>query len=243
MPLLHSLFISDLHLAPHRPAATDALFRFLTETAPSAERLYVLGDLFDYWIGDDGLADPFNRWIAEAFSQLAARGAQLYFMHGNRDFLIGEEFARVTGMKLLHDRTEVDLYGRRTLLMHGDALCTDDIDYQKLRVMVRDPVWQRTFLAKPIEERIRMAQALRSESEQAKQVKDVAIMDVTPATVESVLRAHGYPRLIHGHTHRPARHEHVVDGKICERFVLADWYEQRSYLVCDAIGCRAVPIN
>jgi UDP-2,3-diacylglucosamine hydrolase len=240
---VHSLFISDLHLAPQRPAATEALFRFLAETAPAAERLYVLGDLFDYWIGDDGLAQPFNRSIADAFSRLAARGAQIYFMHGNRDFLIGEEFARAAGMKLLDDRTEVDLYGRRTLLMHGDALCTDDVDYQKLRATVRDPAWQRAFLAKPIEERIRAALALRSESEQAKQGKVAAIMDVAPATVESVLRAHGRPRLIHGHTHRPARHEHIVDGELCERFVLADWYEQGSYLVCDAEGCRAVAIT
>jgi UDP-2,3-diacylglucosamine hydrolase len=241
--LLQSLFISDLHLAPQRPAATDALFRFLAETASAAERLYVLGDLFDYWIGDEGLSEPFNRAIADSFARLAARGVRLYFMHGNRDFLIGEEFARATEMKLLDDRTEVDLYGRRTLLMHGDTLCTDDVDYQKLRVMVRNPAWQRAFLAKPIEERIRAAQALRSESEQAKQGKVAAIMDVTPATVESVLRTHGYPRLIHGHTHRPARHEHVVDGKLCERFVLADWYEQGSYLVCDASGCRAVAIT
>jgi len=240
---MHSLFISDLHLAPQRPAATETLFRLLSETAPAAEGLYVLGDLFDYWIGDDGLAEPFNRAIADAFSRLAARGVQLYFMHGNRDFLIGEQFARATGVKLLDDRTEVDLYGQRTLLMHGDALCTDDVEYQKLRAVVRDPAWQRTFLAKPIQERIRMALALRSESEQAKQAKDVGIMDVTPATVESVLRAHGYPRLIHGHTHRPARHEHVVDGRLCERFVLADWYEQGSYLVCDAAGCRAVAIK
>jgi UDP-2,3-diacylglucosamine hydrolase len=240
---MHSLFISDLHLAPQRPAATEALFRFLSETAPDAERLYVLGDLFDYWIGDDGLAEPFNRGMADAFSRLAARGAQLYFMHGNRDFLLGQGFTQAAGMTLLDDGTEVDLYGRRTLLMHGDALCTDDVEYQKLRAVVRDPAWQRTFLAKPIQERIRAAQALRSESEQAKQGKIPAIMDVTPATVESVLRAHSYPRLIHGHTHRPARHEHVVDGRLCERFVLADWYEQGSYLVCDAAGCRAVAIK
>lgn len=203
----------------------------------------MLGDLFEYWIGDDSLAQPFNRQVAEAFQGLARRGTQLYFMHGNRDFLIGEEFARAAGMTLLEDGTEIDLYGSRTLLMHGDALCTDDVEYQKLRAMVRNPAWQRTFLAKPIEERIRMAQALRGESEQAKQAKDAAIMDVSVPTVESVLRAHGYPRLIHGHTHRPARHEHVVDGRLCERFVLADWYQQGSYLACDADGCHAVQIT
>jgi UDP-2,3-diacylglucosamine hydrolase len=240
---VHSLFISDLHLAPQRPAPAEALLRFLAQVAPSAERLFVLGDLFEYWIGDDSLAQPFNRQVAEAFQGLARRGTRLYFMHGNRDFLIGEAFGRAAGMILLEDGTEIDLYGTRALLMHGDALCTDDVEYQKLRAMVRNPAWQRTFLAKPIEERIRMAQALRGESEQAKQTKDAAIMDVSVSTVESVLRARGYPRLIHGHTHRPARHEHLVDGRLCERFVLADWYEQGSYLVCDAGGCRAVPIT
>ena len=241
--MTHSLFISDLHLAPQRPAATDALFRFLDETARGAERLYVLGDLFEYWIGDDALPDPFNSSVAQAFARLAAGGTRLYFIHGNRDFLIGPGFARAAAMTLLEDETEVDLHGTRTLLMHGDALCTDDVEYQKFRTMVRDPAWQRALLARPIAERIRMAQALRGESEQAKQAKDMAIMDVAPATVDSVLRAHGYPRLIHGHTHRPARHEHRVDGRTCERFVLADWYEQGSYLLCDAGGCRAVPIT
>ncbi len=240
---MHSLFISDLHLAPQRPAAVDALFGFLDLTAPAAERLYVLGDLFEYWIGDDWLSDPFNRSIAEAFSRLAVRGTRLCFMHGNRDFLIGKDFARAASMTLLEDETEVDLYGERTLLMHGDALCTDDVEYQRFRAMVRNPAWQRAFLSKPVEERIRTAQALRGESERAKQAHDMAIMDAAPAAVEGVLRAHGYPRLIHGHTHRPARHEHLVDGHACERFVLADWYEQGSYLFCDAGGCRAVPIN
>jgi UDP-2,3-diacylglucosamine hydrolase len=240
---LHSLFISDLHLAPDRPAAADTLFRFLAETAPAAERLYVLGDLFEYWIGDEGLSEPFNRGIAESFTRLADRGTALYFMHGNRDFLIGKAFTQAASMTLLRDETEVDLYGSRTLLMHGDALCTDDVAYQRFRAMVRDPAWQRAFLAKPVEERQRMAQAMRGESEQAKQAKDIAIMDVAPATVESLLRAHGYPRIIHGHTHRPARHEHVVGGHVCERYVLADWYEQGSYLVCDADGCRSVSIT
>ena len=229
-----SLFISDLHLSPDRPAATGALIRFLHGTAPAAEALYVLGDLFEYWIGDDGLDQPFNREIADALRTLAGRGVRLSFMHGNRDFLIGSRFARESGMQLLSDPP--------TLLMHGDTLCGDDVEYQKFRAMVRDPAWQRAFLAKPLAERVRMAQDVRGQSEQAKQVKDMAIMDVTPATVEEVLRSHAYPRLIHGHTHRPARHEQAVDGHLCERWVLADWYEQGSYLLCDAAGCRAVLI-
>jgi UDP-2,3-diacylglucosamine hydrolase len=240
---VQSLFISDLHLAPERPAASDALFGFLSQTAESAERLYVLGDLFEYWIGDEGLAHPFARQVAGAFARLAARGTALYFMHGNRDFLIGTGFAKAAGMTLLEDPTALDLYGRRTLLMHGDTLCTDDVDYQRFRALVRNPAWQAQFLAKPLEERLRMAQAMRGESEQAKQGKSMGIMDVSRATVEGVLRAHGYPRLIHGHTHRPARHEHVVDGHVCERLVLADWYEHASYLVCDASGCRPAMID
>lgn len=237
----HTLFVSDLHLAPDTPAANAALLRFLRDTAPSADALYVLGDLFEYWIGDEGLSQLFAAEIAGGFLVLADSGMPLYFMHGNRDFLIGNRFAEASGMQILADPTLVDLYGCPTLLMHGDTLCSDDLEYQKFRAMVRDPAWQKAFLAKPLDERILMAQEVRSKSEQAKQVKDMAIMDVTPATVEQVLRAHGYPRLIHGHTHRPARHDHRVDGQICERWVLADWYHQGSYLACDADGCRALP--
>jgi len=164
-------------------------------------------------------------------------------MHGNQDFLIGSRFARESGMKILEDPTVMNLHGRPTLLMHGDTLCSGDIAYQKFRAMVRNPAWQQAFLTRPLAERLRMAQDVRGQSEQAKQVKEMAIMDVAPATVEEVLRSHAYPRLIHGHTHRPARHEHVVDGHTCERWVLAAWYEQGSYLLCDAVGCRAVPIR
>jgi len=239
----HTLFISDLHLAPDTPSANEALLNFLEQTAPSADALYVLGDLFEYWIGDDGLEHPFARTIAHAFRKLSDGGVPSYFMHGNRDFLIGNRFARESGMKIVDDPTVVNLYGRPTLLMHGDTLCSGDVEYQKFRAMVRNPSWQQAFLAKPLAERARVAQNVRGQSEQAKQGKDMAIMDVTPATVEEVLRSHAYPRLIHGHTHRPARHEHVVDGQTCERWVLAAWYEQGSYLLCDAVGCRAVPIR
>jgi len=238
----HTLFISDLHLAPDTPVANDALLYFLQRTAPAAKALYVLGDLFEYWIGDDALEHPFARGITEAFRKLSDAGVRVYFMHGNRDFLIGSRFARESGMKILEDPTVVNLYGRPTLLMHGDTLCSDDVEYQKFRAMVRNPAWQRAFLAKPLAERAGVAQDVRGQSEQAKQRKDMAIMDVTPATVEEVLRRHAYPQLIHGHTHRPARHEHIVDGRLCERWVLADWYDQGSYLICDAAGCRALPV-
>lgn len=237
-----TFFISDLHLAPDTPAANAALLGFLSDTAPSADALYVLGDLFEYWIGDEGLSHPFAGEIARAFRMLADGGVPVYFMHGNRDFLIGSRFAEASGMQILPDPTLVNLYGCPTLLMHGDTLCSDDLEYQKFRAMVRNPAWQQSFLAKPLDERIRMAQEVRGKSEQAKQVKNMAIMDVTQATVEQTLRTHDYPRLIHGHTHRPARHEHRVDGRLCERWVLSDWYQQGSYLACDAGGCRVLPL-
>ena len=239
----NTLFISDLHLSPDTPAATESLLRFLRETAPSADALYVLGDLFEYWIGDEGLAQPFAQEVARAFHALTKGDVPVYFMHGNRDFLLGERFALASGMKLLADPAVVDLYGTRTLLMHGDTLCSGDVEYQKFRAMVRNPAWQQAFLAKPLDERVRMAREVRGKSEQAKQVKDMAIMDVTPATVDETFRRHEYARMIHGHTHRPARHEHKVDGRSCERWVLADWYEHGSYLLCDASGCRAQPLT
>ena len=239
----HTLFISDLHLSPDTPAATDTLLHFLRETAPAADALYVLGDLFEYWIGDEGLAQPFATEVASAFHALADGGIPVFFMHGNRDFLLGGQFALASGMKLLNDPTVVDLYGTPTLLMHGDTLCSDDVEYQKFRAMVRNPAWQQAFLAKPLDERVRMAREVRGKSEQAKQIKDMTIMDVTPATVTAAFRTHKYARLIHGHTHRPARHEHMVDGHGCERWVLADWYDHGSYLQCDAGGCRPEPLE
>jgi len=239
----HTLFISDLHLSPDTPGANDTLARFLRETAPAADALYVLGDLFEYWIGDEGLDQPYAAQIAGAFRALAEGGVRVYFMHGNRDFLIGERFALAGGMKLLPDPTVVDLYGTRTLLMHGDTLCSEDAEYQKFRSMVRNPAWQQAFLSKPLDERVRLAREVRGKSEQAKQVKDMTIMDVTPATVDDAFRAHYYARLIHGHTHRPAHHEQKVDGRDCERWVLADWYDRGSYLLCDASGCRVQSLD
>lgn len=238
-----TLFISDLHLSPDTADANAALRHFLRTTAAGADALYVLGDLFEYWIGDEGLAQPFVQQIVQQFHAVASSGVALFFMHGNRDFLLGERFAAASGIKLLPDPALVDLYGTPTLLMHGDTLCSDDIEYQKFRAVVRNPDWQRAFLAKPLDERLRLAREVRGRSEDSKQMKDMAIMDVSPAAVENALRSHGYARLIHGHTHRPARHVHIVDGRACERWVLADWYDHGSYLVCDASGCRARPLD
>ncbi len=240
--MAYSVFISDLHLCPTRSAITRIFFNFLDGPAAQAEALYILGDLFEYWAGDDD-DDPFNASVIAGLRTLADRGIPLYLMYGNRDFLIGKRFIAASGTKLLADPTLIDLYGTPTLLMHGDTLCTDDVDYQKFRTQVRSQVFQQAFLARPLATRKQEISQLRAQSEASKKTKAEEIMDVTPAAVEAVLCAHGYPRLIHGHTHRPARHEHVVDEHRCERWVLADWYERGSYLRCDAAGCKSVDLN
>jgi UDP-2,3-diacylglucosamine hydrolase len=235
---MHSIFVSDLHLTPDRPRASKLFFDFAAGAAAQAEALYILGDLFEYWVGDDDLGDPFNALVADALHALSRKGVALYFMHGNRDVLIGGRFAQRCGAKLIADPLLLDLYGTKTLVMHGDTLCTDDLEYQKFRVYAHDPENQRKFLSQPLAERRKQFMGWRAESEKSKQGKSAEIMDVTPAAVEKTLREHGYPRLIHGHTHRPARHVHVVDGKSCERWVLTDWYGRAGYLRCDSSGCR-----
>ena len=235
----HSLFISDLHLSAERPATAKWLFDFLQGTATQAEALYVLGDLFEYWIGDDDLSDPFNASIVDALGALSRQGIAVNLMQGNRDVLLGEEFASRCGGRLMEDPTLLDLYGTRTLVMHGDTLCTDDVEYMKWRAKARDPAFQKQFLGQPIPERKRLILGMRQKSEEHKQGQSPAIMDVAKMTVEQVLRDFDYPRLIHGHTHRPARHVHRIDGHDCERWVLNDWYERGGYLRCDASGCTA----
>src|SRR3954468_20617519 len=239
----HSLFISDLHLSPETPAATASLVNFLSQTAAQADSLYVLGDLFEYWIGEEGMVEPYAQQVIQSFRTVADKGVATYFMHGNRDFLVGERVAQASGLRLLADPTVVDLYGTPTILMHGDTLCTGDHEYQRFRAMVRNPEWQRAFVAKPLVERVRMAQEVRGRSEQSKSIKDMTIMDVAPMAVEKTFRTYHAARLIHGHTHRPARHEYSIDGRHCERWVLGDWYDHGSYLRCDAKGCheKALP--
>jgi len=233
---MHTLLISDLHLAPARPQITEQFLRFTRDIAPGAEALYVLGDLFEYWAGDDD-DDALGLHTASALAGLAARGTRVFLMHGNRDVLMGAELARRCGATLLEDPLLADLHGTPTLLTHGDALCTGDADYQRFRAYARDPANQAAFLAQPLSARREQMRGMRAQSEASKQQKAEAIMDVSPAAVEELLRHHGYPRLIHGHTHRPARHLHVVDGRSCERWVLNDWYECGGYLRCDAVGC------
>jgi len=237
-----TLFVSDLHLSPERPHVHPQFFDFTGRIARGADALYVLGDLFEYWVGDDDLRDPLNTAVADALRALSASGVAVRLMHGNRDLLIGHAFAQRCGAELIGDAVLVDLYGVRTLVMHGDTLCTDDTDYQKFRAYARDSGNQARFLARPLAERREEMLELRRRSEESKRVKPADIMDVSAQTVDQVLRDHGYPRLIHGHTHRPARHVHVVDGRACERWVLNDWYARGGYLRCDAGGCAALPL-
>lgn len=238
---MSALFIADLHLADQRPDNTRAFLDLLAGRARDVGSLYILGDLFEYWAGDDDRDSPLNREIGDALATLAARGTQIGFVAGNRDFLVGEHFARRAGLIILSDPTVVDLDGRRVLLTHGDTLCTDDHAYQAFRQQVRDPQWQRAFLARPLEERKQVIDGLRRHSETAKQEKAMEIMDVNTAAVDALLRAHGYPTLIHGHTHRPARHLHQVDGRACERWVLSDWRGTASWLLWDGTDFRPGP--
>jgi UDP-2,3-diacylglucosamine hydrolase len=235
-------FVSDVHLAEERPRIVEQFFEFIDGEARAADALYVLGDLFEYWVGDDDLDDPLNRSVANAFSKLRAAGTKVYFLHGNRDFLLGKAFAERATVALIEDGTVVDLYGTPTLIMHGDTLCTDDVEYQKFRAYARDPGNQARFLAQPLTARRAQIHGFREQSESAKGAKTAEIMDVNGNAVRDALRRSGYPRLIHGHTHRPGRHVHEVDGHTCERWVLADWYTNGSYLRCDAGACAAVTL-
>jgi UDP-2,3-diacylglucosamine hydrolase len=232
---LGALFISDLHLTEERPDANERFITFIEDKARSADALYILGDFFEYWLGDDDLAEPFNAVIAGLLKDLTRGGVQLHLMHGNRDFLIGERFCAATGARLLEDPTLSQIEGTATLLMHGDTLCTDDLEYQAWRRKARSPEFQAEFLAKPLAERRRAVMQMREKSKELMQGKAAEIMDVNDDAVRQALRRHGVRRLIHGHTHRPGRHAIDVDGQRCERWVLPDWYGRGGYIeVADA---------
>lgn len=232
-----TLFISDLHLDSDRPEVVDLFLEFLARRATQAEALYILGDFFEIWIGDDDLS-PLARTVIDQLRTLTGGGVPVYVMVGNRDFLIGEGFARSSGCQLLPDPTVIDLYGTPTLLVHGDSLCTDDVEYQTFRAQVRNPQWQQSFLAQPIAERAAVARELRSASRRKSRDKPAAIMDVNPDAVAATLREHGVRQLIHGHTHRPAIHHLVVDGTTATRIVLGDWNDSARILEVDTDGCR-----
>jgi UDP-2,3-diacylglucosamine hydrolase len=237
----HTLLASDLHLDAEAPWAIDAFLKFLDGPARGASALYLLGDLFEVWIGDDD-DEPANDRACAGLRALTAAGIPVYAIHGNRDFLLGTGFERRTGVKLLPDPVRVDLHGVATLLSHGDVFCTEDPAYQQLRANVRRPVWQRRFLALPLAARRALASAARAGSKAHTQRTIPAIMDVTPDAVTRALRATGTRRLVHGHTHRPAVHRFDVEGAEAERVVLAPWYESASCVAIDAAGVREVPL-
>jgi UDP-2,3-diacylglucosamine hydrolase len=227
---LRALFISDLHLSEVRPEANERFISFVEGEARSAGAVYILGDLFEYWIGDDDLAHPFNALVCGFLRGLAETGVRVNVMQGNRDFLMGKGFCEATGATLLDDPAEVLVGGEKTLLMHGDTLCTDDLDYQAWRQVARSANWQRDFLGKSLDERRDEIAALRKKSREVIQAKAADIMDVSDAAVRDAFRRHGVRRLIHGHTHRAGHHELEIDGRRCERWVLPDWYGRGGYL-------------
>ena len=230
---LPALFISDLHLAEDHRETLTAFVDFLNGPARAAGSLFILGDLFEYWAGDDDIENAFNRDICAALRALSDQGVKLFYMTGNRDLLAGSGFASAAGVELLSDPTRVSLDGQHVLLSHGDALCTDDQAYQAYRTQVRDPAWQAGFLSQPLAARKAFIESLRKQSEVAKQEKAMTIMDVNAVAVDALLSAHGYPVLIHGHTHRPACHTWSVDGRECTRWVLADWHDHATWLAFD----------
>ena len=233
-----TLFISDLHLDPARPHITDLFGRFIDTEARKADALYILGDLFEAWVGDDDPSDV-GGFVATTLRGLRESGVPVYYMRGNRDFLLGDDYARRAGMTILPDPAVVLLQGEPTLLMHGDLLCTDDVAYQQFRAQTRDPEWQRQFLSQPLPARLAFAGQARAASKahqsglQSQGMME-AITDVAPAAVEATFSRYGIGTLIHGHTHRPATHEHAGGRRI----VLGDWYEQGSVLRVDADGAK-----
>ncbi|KRG43509.1 UDP-2,3-diacylglucosamine hydrolase [Stenotrophomonas pictorum JCM 9942] len=237
-----TLFISDLHLDPSRPAITELFLDFLRDQARQAQALYILGDLFEAWIGDDTPSSAADA-VATALRALHDAGVPVYFIRGNRDFLLGNDYAARAGMRILPDPAVIELYGKPVLLQHGDLLCTDDTAYQAFRTQTRDPAFQAQFLSQPLQARIAFAQQARaasqahqSEMKEGDRAQFETVTDVAPAEVAATFQRYGVDTMIHGHTHRPAIHALKVGGRDCTRIVLGDWYEQGSVLRVDADG-------
>jgi len=230
-----TLFISDLHLEAERPDIAEQFLKFLETDASEADDLYILGDLFEAWVGDD---DPNTHYftIKRALRKLSDSGIPVYFMHGNRDFMIGRGFANETGVEILKDPHKVVMYGRQVLLSHGDALCTDDVQYQRVRKMTRDPDWQATILARPLKDRLRMAEEARRQSLEQTLNLSMEIMDVNQNAVKTVIKSFKVDVLLHGHTHRPAIHDVDLGNRKAKRIVLGDWYTQGSMVRWDSRG-------
>ena len=237
-----ALFISDLHIDASSPAITEQFLTFLDTEAKHADALYILGDLFESWVGDDA-ADAAQAAVIAGLYSLTSHGVQCFVMHGNRDFLLAKRFCRMSGAQLLPDPLIVTLYGEPVLVMHGDALCTDDRAYQNLRATVRDADWQRQFLALSVASRRALADAARVGSQAHTAAVEHAITDVNAGSVAMALRRAGTATLLHGHTHRPGIHSLEVDGRSCTRIVLGDWYDQGSLLRWDSNGPELVSLS
>nr|WP_314520415.1 UDP-2,3-diacylglucosamine diphosphatase [uncultured Lelliottia sp.] len=235
-----TLFIADLHLQTEEPAITAGFLRFLQGEARSADALYILGDLFEAWIGDDD-PNPLHREIAAAIKALVDSGVPCFFIHGNRDFLIGKRFARESGMTLLPEEQVLDLYGRKVLIMHGDTLCTDDTGYLAFRAKVHTPWIQTLFLALPLFIRNRIAAKMRAGSKAANSSKSLSIMDVNPQAVIEVMEKHRVQWLIHGHTHRPDVHTLSANGEPAHRVVLGAWHTEGSMVKVTPNGIELIP--
>lgn len=242
-PNLPTLFLSDLHLSPERPQAVAAFHAFAEGPARGAAAVYILGDLFDWWVGDDQMREPFIKPIVASLRALTDSGIPLFVARGNRDFMLGSAFERATGASLLPEQQRLDLYGVPTLISHGDELCTDDEAYQTYRARVRAPEAMRRLQRLPYTLRRLMAAWLRRKSSSDKSLKPEYIMDVNAGAVADAFRTHVAQRMIHGHTHRPNRHQHEVDGTMRERWVMADWHDRGHYLAVDERGIHERDIS
>ncbi len=234
---MSTLFVSDVHLNSSRADIIRAFIAFLDQKARHAEALFILGDLFDEWLGDDDDKPP-HAEVSDALATLTATGLPVSVVHGNHDFLLGRKFAKRSGCTLLGDHTVIDVYATSTLIMHGDTLCTRDVSYQAFRKMTRNPLVQKMFLSMSLERRAEKAASVRRESGEDVALKTDEIMDVTPEAVDKIMRKHKVRHLIHGHTHRPAIHSFTLNDRAATRIVLGDWYEQDSVLIWDATGFR-----
>jgi len=237
-----TFFISDLHLEEDLPELTELFVHFMREQAPAADAIYILGDLFEAWVGDDDERAGTQLFIDELHT-LSNTGTPLYVMPGNRDFLFSDGFEKRTGCQLLTDPTVIDLYGIPTLLMHGDSLCTDDIKHQESRVMLRSDDWKSRFLQQPLNDRIQQAKEYRSMSRQHLKDAPDAIMDVNTDAVIDAMQQHNVLQLIHGHTHRPGIHSLTVNQQAAKRIVLGDWGQTGSVLHCNKTGCALKPYS
>ena len=234
---MSTLFVSDVHLNDARANIVRAFLEFLDQKARHADALFILGDLFDAWLGDDD-DNPPHLEISDALAALTATGLPVSVVQGNHDFLLGKKFAKRSGCMLLGDHTVIDVYGISTLIMHGDTLCTRDVDYQNFRKMTRDPIMQKMFLSMSLDKRAEKAANIRREAQKDVALKTDEIMDVTPEAVDEIMRKHAVRHLIHGHTHRPAIHDFTLDDGNATRIVLGDWYQQDSVLIWNETGYR-----